>query len=565
MTSIAWATAVDGAFDDTAGWSGGVAPGAGDRAILGFVGTTHYTVTAAMDTTIGSLRMAATATLAITGGVFTINGSVSNSGLITVGASGAELRFSGATMLTGGGQIALADSKTSYINTLNQAAAELTNVDETISGAGQLAGRGFFLTNQAGGLVDATGDHALIVKGTADSTNAGLMEGTGKAGLTLKKTTMDNGASGVLSAGDGSKVRLRGAVIAGGTLESTGTGKFVVRGVVNGAGENVLDGGVSTVTNQAIVSVIKGAALTLRGAIDNGGQIRLARPGGASDLFIGDGGATLSGAGQITLSHADRILGASAGATLTNAGNTIAGAGQLGAGQMTLVNQAGGVIDANAALALVIDTGAAVITNAGTIEASGVGDGRVMSAVDNTGTLMVAGGRLAFVGAVTGAGSAVIGEGTLEFDSSFTEDVAFTGASGVLQLGQSQGYAGKISGFSGGMSLDLRDIGFTDAGEATFAGDATSGVLTVTDGTHTAHITLTGDYTGASFVASSDGHGGVSIADTSAAVVAAPLHALVAAMAAMPAASAATAPVANDAHAPSWRPMLAVAGHAHFA
>ncbi|MEP6967504.1 MAG: hypothetical protein ABI906_05445, partial [Pseudomonadota bacterium] len=511
MTSISWATPVDGAFDDTAGWSGGAAPGAGDRAILGFMGTTHYTVTAAADTTIGSLRMAATATLAITGGVFTIGGSVSNSGLITVGGTGAILSFSGATMLTGGGQITLADSKTSHINALNQAAGELTNVDNTIAGAGQLAGQGFFLTNQAGGVVDATGDHALIVKGTDASTNAGLMEGTGKAGLTLKKTTMDNGATGVLLAGDGSKVRLRGAVIAGGTLEATGTGKFVVRGVVNGTGENALDGSASAVTNQAIVSIVKGASLTLRGAIDNSGQIHLARPGGASDLFIGDGGATLSGGGQIILSHADRILGASAGATLTNADDIISGAGQLGAGQMTLVNQAGAVINANAALALTIDTGTNAVINAGTIEASGVGDGRVVSAVDNTGTLMVAGGRLAFEGAVIGSGSAVINDGTLEFDSSFTEDVAFTGAAGVLMLGQSQGYAGKISGFSEGMSLDLRDIGFTDAGEATFSGDATSGVLTVTDGTHSTHITLTGDYTGVTFVASSDGHGGVSI------------------------------------------------------
>ncbi len=554
MTSISWATPIDGAFDEAADWSGGAAPGAGDRAILGFMGTTHYTVTAAADTTIGSLRMAATATLAITGGVFTIGGSVSNSGLITVGGTGAILSFSGATILTGGGQITLADSKTSHINALNQATGELTNVDNTIAGAGQLAGQGFFLTNQAGGVVDATGDHALIVKGTDASTNAGLMEGTGKAGLTLKKTTMDNGATGVLLAGDGSKVRLRGAVIAGGTLEATGTGKFVVRGVVNGTGENALDGSASAVNNQAIVSIVKGASLTLRGAIDNSGQIHLAQPGGASDLFIGSGGATLSGGGQIILSHADRILGATAGATLTNADDIISGAGQLGAGQMTLVNQAGGVINANAALALTIDTGTNAIINAGTIEATGVGDGRVVSAVDNTGTLMVAGGRLAFEGAVIGSGSAVINDGTLEFDSSFTEDVAFTGAAGVLMLGQSQGYAGKVSGFSltGGTSLDLRDIGFTDAGEATFSGDATSGVLTVTDGTHTTHITLTGDYTSVTFVASSDGHGGVSIVDSPMA----PVHALVAAMAAMPSAGAATAPAANDAAAAPLTPAL---------
>ncbi|MEP6968364.1 MAG: hypothetical protein ABI906_09815, partial [Pseudomonadota bacterium] len=113
------------------------------------------------------------------------------------------------------------------------------------------------------------------------------------------------------------------------------------------------------------------------------------------------------------------------------------------------------------------------------------------------------------------------------FGSSFTENVAFTGTSGVLELAQSQSYAGNLRGFSktGGTSLDLTDIGFVGAGEATFSGNRHSGVLTVTDGTHTAHITLIGDYTGSTFVAGSDGHGGVSIIDSQAGVASvAPPH-----------------------------------------
>lgn len=84
-------------------------------------------------------------------------------------------------------------------------------------------------------------------------------------------------------------------------------------------------------------------------------------------------------------------------------------------------------------------------------------------------------------------------------------------------------------------------------------------MLTVTDGSHTAHITLTGDYTGVTFVASSDGHGGVNIVDATA-PAAAPAHALIAAMAAMPAAGAA-AHVTGGAHAEPWRPTLSVARH----
>jgi hypothetical protein len=62
--------------------------------------------------------------------------------------------------------------------------------------------------------------------------------------------------------------------------------------------------------------------------------------------------------------------------------------------------------------------------------------------------------------------------------------------------------------------LDLRDIGFVSSTEATFSGTASSRVLTVTDGSHTAHITRIGDYRGATFVASGDGrHGGTLVVD----------------------------------------------------
>jgi hypothetical protein len=47
------------------------------------------------------------------------------------------------------------------------------------------------------------------------------------------------------------------------------------------------------------------------------------------------------------------------------------------------------------------------------------------------------------------------------------------------------------------------------ASEASFSGTATSGVLTVSDGTCTIHITLVGDYVGSTFVALRNPRGGV--------------------------------------------------------
>jgi len=142
------------------------------------------------------------------------------------------------------------------------------------------------------------------------------------------------------------------------------------------------------------------------------------------------------------------------------------------------------------------------------------------------------GGTLTVDGAVTGTGTAEIDGGTADFAGSFSQNVAFLGAGGgTLELAHSQTYAGEISGFSrtGTTTLDLEDIAFiSGTTTATYSGAATSGVLTVTDGTHIARITLEGNYLSSKFTVSSDGHGGTSIGDPAAV---ASTHRFVAAMA----------------------------------
>jgi hypothetical protein len=83
----------------------------------------------------------------------------------------------------------------------------------------------------------------------------------------------------------------------------------------------------------------------------------------------------------------------------------------------------------------------------------------------------------------------------------------------VLELARSQTYAGRITGFSTTTSLDLEDIAFGSKTTASYKGTAASGVLTVTDGAHTARITLIGDYLASSFSVASDGHGGTKVTD----------------------------------------------------
>ena len=385
----------------------------------------------------------------------------------------------------------------------------LTNVDNTIVGSGFIGLHHLTLVNQAKGTIDAAGGTIVVNTQGETAVNGGLMEATAGGHLNVQNTTVNN-AGGIVSAATGATVGLQGGGLIGGTLSGGG-----VIQTFNGA--NLIDGTASLVTDQATVSVSDNTALTAQGAIANSGRLMVHATSHVTALTVGSAGLTLSGGGQVILSDNafNHVLGVTGAATLTNIDNTISGAGQLGDGKLTLINDAKGTIDATGTMALVINTGAATITNAGLIEAAGSGGATIKGAVASSGTLEAAGGVLTVDGAVGGSGSAVIASGTLDLVSTFTQNVAFTGKSGVLELARSQTYSGSITGFSktGGTSLDLGDIAFKSSGEATFSGTATSGVLTVTDGTHTAKITLIGDYRSSTFTASSDGHGGTTVVD----------------------------------------------------
>jgi hypothetical protein len=272
------------------------------------------------------------------------------------------------------------------------------------------------------------------------------------------------------------------------------------------------------------------------------GLLVLASP----DVVIATGAiARWTGGGTVEMSDTatNEIVGVSAGAILQNS-DKIEGAGNLGGGQLNLTNEAAGVIDGNEATALVIDTGAEGFVNAGLVVAVGAGGVTIDGAVNNTGTLEAAGGTLTVMGAVTGAGTVRISGGTTDFAAAFSQNVAFTAAGGVLELANSQAYAGAISGFSktGASSLDLEDINFATAAE-TYSGTTKSGVLTVTDGTHTASIHLTGNYRASVWTLSADPDGATVVADPTPSA-----HGLAAAMASFaPEASGASSTMATAA------------------
>ena len=246
----------------------------------------------------------------------------------------------------------------------------------------------------------------------------------------------------------------------------------------------VFKGGADTLDGADLAAArmrVSGATMTLEGTIATQGTVSVGPlQGSASTLLIGAGGATLTGGTWAINAGAQ---GLEASDTLTNASATISGSGDLGEGQMGLINRKAATIDGNTSGFLDIDTGTNRVSNSGLIEGSGKGGVVVSGALLNSGTLEANGGVLLVRGNVSGPGSGLIAGGELGFDAAFSENVAFTGNSGTLYLGQSQVYTGSISGFplAGKALLDLGDIGFVSSTEATFSGTATSGVLTVTD------------------------------------------------------------------------------------
>uniref|UniRef100_UPI0010F595AF beta strand repeat-containing protein n=1 Tax=Ramlibacter sp. 2FC TaxID=2502188 RepID=UPI0010F595AF len=262
-----------------------------------------------------------------------------------------------------------------------------------------------------------------------------------------------------------------------------------------------------TTVNAGTMTISDGAILPLGGLVENSGTIALASTGSETDLQVLVESMTLRGGGQVLLSdNANNVIfGAVSSATLVNEDNLISGAGQIGAGQMTLVN--GGTILADGSNALVIDTGSNTVANTGTLAASGAGGLVIESGLWNAGHLWANGGNVDVRGAVSGSGSATIsGTATLEFGTASDATIAFAdGGSGTLSFDQASGFTGTIAGLAADDSLQFGELVFGSGTQISYTANAanTAGRLTVSDGTHTAELTLVGRYAAADFQGSS--------------------------------------------------------------
>jgi autotransporter passenger strand-loop-strand repeat protein len=134
------------------------------------------------------------------------------------------------------------------------------------------------------------------------------------------------------------------------------------------------------------------------------------------------------------------------------------------------------------------------------------------SAIGNS----VLAGGLEFVGSVgTAIDTFVYSGGTMDVASggSIGNTSVFLSSDGTLRLEDSVHFSGQIFGFYAGETnyLDLRDILYGSGTNRSFSADT----LTVTDGAHTASLTLLSDLTTADFHIENDGFGGTLVYDPS--------------------------------------------------
>ncbi len=445
-------------------------------------GTINVATTALLDGAGGTLTLGGTTTV-LSGATLSLQGAIANAGTLAVGgfsalSATAALTIVGRAVLDGGGQVVLrdlyADQSVSTQVIGGAAGSELDNVDNTITGYGQIGNGATALTNEAGGTVQATHLALTLDAGGQTTVNHGLMEAVAGGTLVLDDAVTN---TGLLRAGLDGTVLIHGAVAnaggtvradAGGTLKLDG-GAIEGGGVVNQPGgaieiatTGLLDGTLGTLTLGGTTTVDQGATLSLTGVIANTGTIAL---GGFSATHSPStisitGTAALTGDGMVVLqdlyaaqSSATQVITGLAGSVLDNQGNTITGYGQLGNGKTALVNEAAGTVRATT-LTLAIDAGSTTTVNHGLMEAVAAGTLELDDAVTNTGTLRAgldgtvlihgavdntggtlradAGGTVVLDGAkITGGSVAEMAGGTINVATTALLD----GAGGTLTLG----------------------------------------------------------------------------------------------------------------------------------
>jgi autotransporter-associated beta strand protein len=400
------------------------------------------------------------------------------------------------------------------------------------------------------------GNFGGVISGAASLEVTGSFVVTG-ANTYTKGTTIDSNSALSLGSG-GTTGSVAGGFVDNGTLFIDHSNAFALTGGLSGSGALVQYGtGTTTIdrteTYSGGTSVANGELSIDRAAAIGSGSLAL--QGGE---FLVTNSATfsnqLSMSGDITIAAADGKqinFNSSAGWSLdaTNGANLTFGEGSndgtvlwhtpAGSGIADIQNYTidvdVGVLKAgdNSFDFLTSNASKTTIESSGTIELAGF-TGDIVNLqgtglVTNTGaaaTLYLEGAN--FAGQIDGAlgvtvyDTAVLSGGgnftggftlesgaTLNLSHAWAQDVTFASASELILASPGQ-YTGVVNGYAAGDVVDIRGVDFNSASfSETY--NATTGMLMISDGTHSQHVHFGGSYDLGNFSASSDGVHGTDI------------------------------------------------------
>ena len=227
------------------------------------------------------------------GALLPLGGVINNSGTIALNSAGdhTELQILGpSATLQGGGNVTLSGSGGNAI--VSVADATLTNVDNTISGAGTIGNAHLTLINQAAGVIDANIAGQSLVIDTGDNTvmNYGVIRATNGGELQIH-SNVDN--AGLLQVAAGSTMLIIGSVFNSGTIDISGT--LYVSDTVSGTGA---------------INIHSGATLELASA--SSATIVFANDAGTTGGLVLDNSKAFTGlivgfAGDGTIENSDTI------------------------------------------------------------------------------------------------------------------------------------------------------------------------------------------------------------------------------------------------------------------
>jgi hypothetical protein len=187
-------------------------------------------------------------------------------------------------------------------------------------------------------------------------------------------------------------------------------------------------------------------------------------------------------------------------------GGLRAGSISIGSGGAFLVTQ--GQYTGQNSIAAVADNGSFTVENSVSANVVGSVTGAGSFTVENSANLIISGAD-SVAGSFTIANTA-----NLELVAPETARIIFApGSNGTLKL-DSLSPTGQISGFSTNDKIDLAGLAFVQGSmKASFSGNTSGGILTVSNGAQSVAINLAGNYTQSSWHLSPDKTGGTSVVD----------------------------------------------------